>query len=113
MLLLCHTLYGILGRRLQTIKTINIFNKDLYYYISTKFIKSIITINENISTILIHNNINIELIKDLNLTLESNFSSFELQIKSNVAIASAVTSYSRINRIPFILHPGTVYTDTD
>jgi len=45
--------------------------------------------------------------------LESNFSSFELQVKSNVAIASAVTSYARIHMIPFILHPGTVYTDTD
>jgi hypothetical protein len=45
--------------------------------------------------------------------IDSNFASFETQIKSNVAIASAVTSYSRIHMIPFILHPGTVYTDTD
>ena len=108
-----NTLYGIFGRKLNQIQTINIYNKDLYYYISTKFIKGIITINEDISTLLIHNNVNINLINDLNLTLESNFSSFELQIKSNVAIASAVTSYARIHMIPFILHPGTVYTDKD
>ena len=30
-----------------------------------------------------------------------------------MAIAAAVTSYARIHMIPFILHPGTVYTDTD
>jgi phosphopantetheine adenylyltransferase len=70
-----NTLYGIFGRKLETIQTINIFNKDLYNYISTKFIKSIITINDNISTLLINNNLNINLIKDLNLIFESNFSS--------------------------------------
>lgn len=37
-------------------------------------------------------------------------------VKSNVAIASAVTSYSRIHMIPFKLDPGVCYTryrDTD
>lgn len=108
-----NTLYGIFGRKLDMIQTINVYNKDLFLYISTKFIKSIITINDEISTLLIQNNLNLDLIKDLNLMIDSNFTSFELQIKSNVAIASAVTSYSRIHMIPFILHPGTVYTDTD
>lgn len=108
-----NTLYGIFGRKLDMIQTINVYNKDLLFYISTKFIKSIITINDEISTLLIQNNLNLDLIKDLNLMIDSNFTSFEHQIKSNVAIASAVTAYSRIHMIPFILHPGTVYTDTD
>nr|YP_009630856.1 hypothetical protein HM01MITGene24 [Hypsizygus marmoreus]QBZ73689.1 hypothetical protein HM01MITGene24 [Hypsizygus marmoreus]QCI56445.1 hypothetical protein [Hypsizygus marmoreus]QKJ80196.1 hypothetical protein [Hypsizygus marmoreus] len=34
-------------------------------------------------------------------------------IHSNVSIASAVTSYAIIHMKPFILNPGTVYTDTD
>jgi hypothetical protein len=49
----------------------------------------------------------------LNLTFLLSVAVVPLQIKSNVAIASAVTSYSRIHMIPFILHTGTVYTDTD
>ena len=57
-----NTLYGIFGRKLDMIQTINIFNKDLYFYISTKFIKNIITINDDVSTLLIQNNLNINLI---------------------------------------------------
>jgi hypothetical protein len=34
-------------------------------------------------------------------------------IKSNVAIAAAVTSYARIHMIPFKIDPNTLYTDTD
>ena len=34
-------------------------------------------------------------------------------IKSNVAIAAAITAYARIKMIPYKLLPGTIYTDTD
>jgi hypothetical protein len=108
-----NTLYGIFGRKQDTIETINIYNEDLHNYISTKLIKSMITINDKITTLLIQNNINTNLIKKFNILIDSNYSSNEYLIKSNVAIAAAVTSYARIHMIPFILHPGSVYTDTD
>ena len=38
---------------------------------------------------------------------------FSLPVQSNVAIASAVTSYARIIMIPYITSEGVVYTDTD
>ena len=47
-------------------------------------------------------------IEDVNLSR----STFK-QVKSNVAIASAITSYARIKMIPYKTLPGTVYTDTD
>jgi hypothetical protein len=54
------------------------------------------------------------LIKELNISLNTNIAnSIYLTVKSNVAIASAITSYSRIEMIPYKLFPGTVYTETD
>ena len=41
------------------------------------------------------------------------FKQFEKTVKSNIAIASAITSYARISMIPFKLDEGVCYTDTD
>ncbi len=49
----------------------------------------------------------------MNNVLESNYTSSYVEVKSNVAIAAAVTSYARIHMIPYKLLPGCVYTDTD
>lgn len=106
-------IYGIFGRRKDLIETINIFTKDLPKYISTKIIKTIIKINDEISTILIRNNVNKDIIKELNTYFETNLTSSCYEVKSNVAIAAAVTSYARIHMIPFKLLPGCAYTDTD
>lgn len=108
-----NTLYGIFGRKLDTIETINVYKKDLYKYLTTRLVKTYIEINNDKVTLLLHNNINPELINKLNLTLETNIINFQLSIRSNVAISSAITSYARIHMMPFILHEGTVYTDTD
>jgi hypothetical protein len=58
-------LYGIFGRKQETIETLNIYNKDLDYYLSTRIVKSITHINKDISTILIKNNINSDIINDI------------------------------------------------
>ena len=49
-------LYGYFGRKQDLIETINIHNKDLIKYVSTRIIKNIIEINSEISTILVVNN---------------------------------------------------------
>ena len=46
-----NTLYGTFGRKQEVIQTINVFNHELYNYISVKFIKSMITINDEITTL--------------------------------------------------------------
>lgn len=106
-------LYGYFGRKLELIETVNVLNDDIAGYAATKIIKSIIKINDRISTLLLHSNINSELITELNVKLDLKISNKFKQVKNNVAIAAAVTSYARIHLIPFKLHPGCVYTDTD
>jgi hypothetical protein len=106
-------LYGYFGRKQDLIETINIFNKDLILYASYRIIKSIIKINDDISTLLLHCNINQDLINELNSKFELNLTSNFNYIKTNVAIAAAVTAYARIHMIPFKILPSTVYTDID
>lgn len=62
-----NTWYGIFGRRKDLIQTINIKRKDLANYMSNRIIKSIININDKICAILIHNNLNLNIIKNLNI----------------------------------------------
>jgi hypothetical protein len=106
-------LYGYFGRELDLIETINVYNKDLIFYVSCRIIKAIIQINDRISTILMHSNINNNLINELNSTFNLKLNGKFKLVKANVAIAAAVTAYARIHMIPFKLLPGTAYTDTD
>jgi hypothetical protein len=108
-----NTLYGIFGRKLDGIETINIYKKDMFKYVATRLVKTYIEINEDKATLLLHTNINSNIINELNSTLETNFINYDMSVRSNVAISSSITSYARIHMIPFILHEGTVYTDTD
>jgi hypothetical protein len=106
-------LYGIFGRKKELIQTINIYKKDLPKYITTNIIKTIIDINEDIVTILIQNNINSDIINSLNILFDKQFVSNFTEVKNNVAIASAVTAYSRIHIILFKNNPAVAYSDTD
>jgi DNA polymerase type B, organellar and viral len=109
-------LYGIFGRKQELIKTINVKNEDLINYITTRIVKNIIKINDDISTILISNNINVDILKQLNSHFSDkicNFHSYENEVKSNVAIAAAVTSYAGIEMIKYKINYNIFYTDTD
>jgi hypothetical protein len=61
---------------------------------------------------LMHKNINDSLIRKLNVELDMNLSDYYYIVKANVALASAVTSYSRIHMIPFKANGLAVYTDS-
>src|ERR1700722_3505926 len=109
-------LYGILGRRKDLIQTLNVLTKDLSLYLISKVVKSVININDKISTILIHNNVETDILKKLNTYFESNLTS--VNVKSNVAIAAAVTAYARIHMIKIKvlcseLGIKILYSDTD
>jgi hypothetical protein len=106
-------LYGIFGRKQDLIETVNVYNKDIINYISSRIVKNIIEINEKISTLLIINNINPDIVNELNLNLETTLKNNFSTIKSNVAIAAAVTSYARIHMMKYKLNDNIVYTDTD
>jgi hypothetical protein len=106
-------LYGIFGRKLNLIETINVHNDEIINYCATLIIKGIIKINDNISTLLVENNLNYRIITDLNNTLNTNLISNYHSVKANVAIASAITAYARIFMMQFKLDDSCVYSDTD
>lgn len=109
-------LYGYFGRSLDTIETINIKKDDLINYMLTSVIDNYIEINEDIVVLLIKNNLSPDFIKELNIFLITTNFKYNVNntiIKSNVALASAVTAYARIQMIPYKLLSGTLYTDTD
>ena len=49
----------------------------------------------------------------MNNVVEGNLTSSKKTVKSNVAIASAITSYARIKMLPFKMNDKVIYTDTD
>jgi hypothetical protein len=106
-------LYGYFGRKQVSISTENVKNTNLHTHLITQIVKSVTPINSEYSTILSYSNINYPLLEKLNNELHCEFEGYNSLIKSNVAIASAVTAYARILMIPFKIGPNTFYTDTD
>ena len=111
--LLLNSLYGIFGRKQELLETVNVYNSDIENYILTNIVKNIIPINDKISTLLIIKNINSKLLRELNISCSVDIKSFQNTVKSNVALASAITSYARIYMMYFKLNYDTIYTDTD
>lgn len=79
-------------------------------------VKNIIQIKEDLELFLLHQNLDYTLINKLNIELNLKLlNSMDSVVKSNVAIASAVTAYGRIHMMKFkMLHDVNIfYTDTD
>jgi hypothetical protein len=109
-------LYGYFGRSRELILTKTINNKDLKSFLVTHFVKTIIPITKKISIILMKANLNYDLIKKLKLDLDLlTLHNTKKDVKSNVAIAAAVTSYARIEMIRYKTDPNynIFYSDTD
>jgi hypothetical protein len=109
-------LYGYFGRNQELIETKLINSCDFYKYFTSRVVQSFIEITDKKCLILMSQNLNQELVDKLN----SEFKDIELKnsfrnIKSNVALASAVTSYARIEMMKYKTIPGNepYYTDTD
>lgn len=106
-------LYGIFGRKHDLLETVNIYKEDLEVYISSRVIKAIIPINDEILALLMHKNINYLIVSKLNQELHLDLNNYYQMVKANVAIASSITSYARIHMIPFKASGYVVYSDTD
>lgn len=107
-----NNLYGYFGRKQVGLTTLNVKNEELNNIILSKVVKSLTPISDNYTTVLTYSNIIYEMLEKLQNQFKS-IGSDQHYIMSNVAIASAVTSYARIHMIPFKLDPNTLYTDTD
>ena len=101
------------GRKQIFIETINVYNSEIAKYVVTNIIKTIIPINADILTLLIVKNIDSKLISELNNTCFVKMKNSHNSIKSNVSIASAITSYARIYMMKFKINSDVYYTDTD
>lgn len=111
-----NTLYGIFGRKLNVLKCIPASPSEEIDIVNKYPVKSIVNVNEKLNIFLIHSNVDFQLIKDSNTELNINMLVQPRQlIKSNVAIASAITAYARIEMMKFKIIPGLkiYYTDTD
>nr|YP_009517240.1 DNA polymerase [Myochromella boudieri]AYE93154.1 DNA polymerase [Myochromella boudieri] len=74
-------LYGIFGRKKDLIETINIYRVDLPKYLVSRIIKNIININKDIITLLLHSNLNHNIISKLNTLLGKDFKSYTRSVK--------------------------------
>ena len=107
-----NNLYGYFGRKQIGLTTLNVKNVDLPNILLTRIVKSLNPINDDYTTVLTYSNINHTMLEKLNNQFQS-IGSDQHHIMSNVAIASAVTSYARVVMIPYKIDPNTLYTDTD
>lgn len=109
-----NSLYGMFGRK-QNLSELLIVNNDTLISLSvTKVINKLVTIiPDKLYLVGIEANINSNILNKLNSVLDTNITSPEIQVNSNVAIASAVTSYARIFMMQYKLLDCVAYTDTD
>jgi DNA polymerase type B, organellar and viral len=111
-------LYGYFGRKKTLIETKNIYKNQLskYYCLHTIFAE--IEINKDISTILMSSNLDYSLVNEIKKETKAELKSNFRMVKSHVGIASAVTSYARIEMMELkmlLIRLGIklYYTDTD
>jgi hypothetical protein len=88
-----------MGRKQDLIRTVNVRKDELYKYVTTSIIHSMLPITDDIYVLLISDNLNTGILNDLNVRLlrNSEYKSYHSIVRSNVAIASAVTAYARIH----------------
>lgn len=108
-------LYGIFGRKIDLIETVNIHRNDLPWFLVNRVVSEVITVTDDIRTVLLKNNININSLDDLNYEFKLTLKSNQYEVKTNVAVieAAAVTSYARIHMMQYKLDDNVLYTNTD
>jgi hypothetical protein len=108
-------LYGYFGRRKTLIITKNVYKEDLNLYYGSYSVFSEIVINKDVRTILMSSNLDYDLINEIKSDLDIDLIYSFRKVKSNFAIAAAVTSYARIEMMKYKIIPNlnVFYTDTD
>lgn len=112
-----NTLYGIFGKTRDILETKIINVKDLTKYLVDRIVETIVEVQIDLVILLLKNRRNTEALKNLKgRYFPSENSKDKLTIvKSNVAIASAVTAYARCEMIKYKYSEGVnvYYSDTD
>jgi DNA polymerase type B, organellar and viral len=112
-----NTIYGIFGKTRDILETKIINVKDITKYLVSRVVETIVEIQFDLVILLLKNRRNIESLQNMkNQYFPSEKSKNNLTIvKSNVAIASAVTAYARCEMIKYKCTEGVnvYYSDTD
>lgn len=111
--LLLNSLYGIFGRKLDNMTPLIIKNKDIPVLAATVKISTMMHISKTYTLVILDLNKPSTMLKDLNSQILTEINSFRLDVKSNVAIAAAITAYARIHMMPIKLLYDCYYSDTD
>jgi len=103
------------GRDILETKIIKV--KDLTKYLVNQVVETIVEINLDLAILLLKNRNNVEALKQLKdkyFPLEKSKNNYTI-VKSNVAIAAAVTAYARCEMIKYKCTEGVnvYYSDTD
>jgi hypothetical protein len=95
-------LYGYFGRSQELIITKIVNRSELDDLLITRIINNITKINDDLFVVLMSANLNYKTIKELNYTLDfTKFLKLERNVKSNVAVAAAVTAYAQMEMIKY------------
>ena len=108
-----NSLYGMFGRQQEVNDVVVVSGKALHGLSMTRIINTFSKIDDDLYLVSISNNINTDLLKELNVTLSSEYVSPQMSVNTNVAIASAVTAYGRILMMQYKVLDCVVYSDTD
>ena len=111
--LMLNSLYGIFGRRLDNLTPVIVTEEDMDILVATVKIYSTIRISDTHSLLLIDADKSSNILSKINCKLETDLDTFKLGVKSNVAIAAAITAYARIHMMPIKLLFDCYYSDTD
>lgn len=106
-------LYGYFGRSYDVINTLNVNKRELNSILLLNLVKTFIKLNENLYVVLIEGNIDIDLLKSINIDCKIKAKNIFSSVQTNVSIASAITSYARVEMIPYKLDYDVLYSDTD
>lgn len=111
-----NTLYGMFGKEVDILKSIISAPSEEKDIVSHYSVNSMIKISDVIRIFLVNANVDFDLMKRTNQELNINLLMLPFQIiKTNVAIASAITAYARMEMFKYKTIPGQIvhYTDTD
>lgn len=110
--LLLNSLYGTFARKQELLKTVTVPNDMVPAYLVSYPSSTVLDSGEDTSTILYEDRPNDQALDQLGATYQDD-SSFKRNVKANVAIAAAITSYARIHMNKIKQLSIVIYSDTD
>jgi hypothetical protein len=110
-----NSLYGMFGRKNESVDTINIKNDELINYFATKVVKNVIDYNNGYSTVVCAKGVDLKKVSRMDISFDCENNPYAIPTLASVAIASAITSRAQMIMMDYKNNPDfeVLYTDTD